>query len=211
MKRILYAHLKKYPLMQPKDVEKLLYQSEFGATHFLGTEEESLSALREEMRSVEPNESEDLYESIGGGFMRVNLQALPESAYTLERLNRDFTESAAKKTGSIEGLEKKIKDVLDAFEELPFSFDREALAEAFLRWKEAGYPPVSHSAVYRDAYAPHYRVLSRAYAHDFSEEKRRSEPKHLKIARTLITILVLLLLVIGMCALGKFLYTHIAL
>lgn len=211
MKELLYAHLKKYPLMQPKDVEKLLYQSVFGASHFAGTEEESLEALREEMRSVETNESEDLYESIGNGFMRVNLAAAEESGYKLEELNRDFVSSAAEKTGSIGELEQRIKEVSEAFDALPFTFSSEALEEAFRKWKEEGYPPVSHSETYKNAYEPHYRVMRRSFAHDFRAEKQMKEPKRRKVLRIVIGILIMILLVIGMCVLGRVLYTEIAL
>ena len=35
LKQILQEHAKRYPLMQPRDVVKLIYQNEFGGGHLI--------------------------------------------------------------------------------------------------------------------------------------------------------------------------------
>lgn len=200
-------HLGNYPLMEPRDVAKLLYQNEFGPAHFAGTEEEALTALTEEMRSVEYEEDESLYEPVGNGYYRVNLAALEEEEYPLPRLAKDFTASARagkeERGGSVEGLTEKLDWVCAHFEKLPFRFTERDWHLFLEEWEAAGYPPLSHSAVYRKAYQPAYRVVSETYRHDFLKERREKTPKTNRILFRVLLALILLLVAIGMAVLGK--------
>ena len=55
LKAILITHAKRYPLMQPTDAVKLIYQNEFGGGHLIRDEEICLNYLRQEYTSVEKN------------------------------------------------------------------------------------------------------------------------------------------------------------
>ena len=53
LEAILKIHVKRYPLMQPTDAVKLIYQNEFGGGHLIRDEEICLNYLRQEYTSVE--------------------------------------------------------------------------------------------------------------------------------------------------------------
>ena len=48
LKAILIAHAKRYPLMQPTDAVKLIYQNEYGGGHLIQNEQACLNYLRRE-------------------------------------------------------------------------------------------------------------------------------------------------------------------
>ena len=79
LERILRQHAKRYPLMQPTDAVKLIYQNEFGGGHLIRDEQACLNYLRREYDSVEKDPDMPLCEEIGNGISRVNLAALEEA------------------------------------------------------------------------------------------------------------------------------------
>ena len=48
LEAILKIHVKRYPLMQPTDAVKLIYQNEFGGGHLIRDEEICLNYLRQD-------------------------------------------------------------------------------------------------------------------------------------------------------------------
>ena len=204
--RVLADHARRYPLMRPRDVAKLLYQNEFGAAHFSGTEEESLLAVKEELSRVEYDESETLYEEIGNGRARVNFSAVDVRDYPADQLNHDFVSGAKKRPGSMESLADTMKTVREHFGEIGFSFSAKEYDSFMEQWAEKGCPAVSHSKEYREAYDPHYRVIECEYLHDFTEERRASEPKGKRVFRWILIGVILSLIAAGMGALGHYLY-----
>lgn len=93
LENILRTHARRYPLMQPSDAVKLIYQNEFGGGHLICDEQACLNYLRREYDSVKKDASIPLYEDIGNGIVRVNLAAVQEE--DLEQLGKDFIRSAA--------------------------------------------------------------------------------------------------------------------
>ena len=88
---------------------------------------------------------------------RLNLGSL--EGISLDTVNRFFVLSANTTKGSVEEFEKKLACIIECCEErlLPFDIDE---AKAYIKeLKEKGYPPVSHSEQYRQAYKPAYRVV----------------------------------------------------
>ena len=75
LKEILLHHAKKYPLMQPTDAVKLLYQNEFGGGHLIQDEVACLSYLYQEYAATVQTDV-PLLEEIGSGIVRVQLAAL---------------------------------------------------------------------------------------------------------------------------------------
>ena len=164
MIEIIKEHLKIYPHMQIQDVTKLLYQSEFGGGHLIADSNRSLDRIKEEYESIDDyrKNSKRKYESIGDGMYRVYLSCLTEDL-SAEILNRMFVASANHRTGTVEGLEKKLATCLKACEEgtLPYSY--EEMKGHFEEWKAEGYPAKSHTEIYRQNYHPAYRVMEEAY------------------------------------------------
>lgn len=156
---ILKHHAEKYPLMQPCDAVKLIYQSEFLGGHMIKSPEQSLLRLTEEFESIEKVPGAQLYEYIGNGVTRVNLSALDTEKYPLAALNRDFCESANLRRGSMEGFLEKLDILVSEFSGFGFGFTADELDSYIKKYREAGCPAVSHSEKYRLAYKPAYRVI----------------------------------------------------
>ena len=161
LRAILIAHAKRYPLMQPTDAVKLIYQNEFGGGHLIRDEEACLNYLRREYADLEKDPTAPLCEDIGNGIIRVNLAAVkPED---LEQLGRAFIDSAAKHKGAMDRFLNKLEVLRKLANEGVFNFDTNALNAYLSEYEAAGYPAVSHSPEYRQAYKPAYRIIRKAY------------------------------------------------
>ena len=156
-KAMLVAHAKRYPLMQPRDAVKLIYQNEFGGGHLIRDEEACLNYLRREYADLEKDPTAPMYEDIGNGIVRVNLAAVREE--DLEQLGQDFIASAAKHKGTLDSFLNKLEVLQTLTTEGMFAFDLDALNTYLSEYKAAGYLAVSHSEQYRQAYKPSYRVI----------------------------------------------------
>ena len=159
MKSILLAHAKKYPMMEPTDAVKLLYQSEFGGGHLIRDVNVCLNFLRREYAATTQSTDLPLTEDIGNGFVRVNLAALDHSSFSVELLGEIFLLSAKHPHGSMDSFRDKLALLVKLTQEgtMPFSID--ALQNYLVDYEKAGFPPVSHSENYRAAYHPAYRVI----------------------------------------------------
>lgn len=161
LEQILRQQAKTYPKMQPTDAVKLIYQNEFGGGHMIADPQACLAYLRSEYAQVTPDPRLPLYESIGNGIVRVNLAALkPEQ---LDALGGAFLASAAQITGNKDRFLRKLDMLCKLTEAGLFSFDSSALKEYLTQYAAAGYPPVSHSPMYREAYHPAYRIILQEY------------------------------------------------
>ena len=161
LRAILIAHAKRYPLMQPTDAVKLIYQNEFGGGHLIRDEEACLKYLCREYADLKKDPTAPLYEDIGNGIIRVNLAAV--KAEDLERLGRAFIDSAAKHKGTMDSFLNKLEVLRKLANEGVFNFDTNALNAYLSEYEAAGYPAVSHSPEYRQAYKPAYRIIRKAY------------------------------------------------
>lgn len=159
LRDILLLHGRRYPLMMPQDAVKLLYQSTFGPGHLITHKEQARTRLLEEYM-LTPSGPPVAWEPIGNGLGRVYLGALlPED---LDPLLDAFIRTAQEFQGEMP-LFLQYLALLEAMAEaklLPFSLA--ALENYLLRYRQEGCPMVSHSHTYRQAYAPAYRVVSRA-------------------------------------------------
>ena len=157
LKKILMEHAKRYPLMQPTDAVKLIYQNEFGGGHLIKDEEVCIRYLQNEYAGIEKNMAMPKSEYIGNGISRVNLAALEESE--LEQLGQDFIRSATLCKGSKEHFQSKLAVLTELAAQGVFAFDGNTLADYLAEYAAMGYPMVSHSEIYRKAYRPAYRVI----------------------------------------------------
>ena len=71
--KILIYHFEKYPLMTPVDAVKLCYQSAFGCGHLVKNKDFALSMLKKELDETAANPDAQLFEPIGGGYVRLDL------------------------------------------------------------------------------------------------------------------------------------------
>ena len=151
--QLVRTHLTKYPLMELTDAVKLLYQSEFGPGHMVSDESASLQRLYEEWENMAHSSSGPFAEPVGNGLVRIYLDTLKKEE--LPVLNAMFCQTA----GQVHGSREQLIQNLD-FLSLYFPD-----ADGFLsEYRKKGYPPVSHSASYRLAYRPAYRVVMQNHA-----------------------------------------------
>lgn len=165
MRQLLENHLKKYPLMQIQDCVKLLFQSRFGCGHFVDDPQKALERLQKELGDCVFQKNAPLFEPLGGGFCRLHLSALAPGQLSLNTLNRLFVFSSAQTAEGTDAFETDLSLLGEMIREraLPFSI---ADWEDFLaRYRAEGYPAVSHSGAYREAYRPAYRVLCQSFWH----------------------------------------------
>ena len=158
----LRAHCARYPELALQDVFKALYQSAFGCEHLIAGPSAAADYIRAEAARSGDRISE-LVELLGGDYCRVHLGILQDglSAETFARL---FALSARHEECGREKLEAMLtalQTMADAGE-LPFS--AQETAEAVERWRKDGFPPLHHSEIFRQNYAPAYRVLRRDFA-----------------------------------------------
>ena len=163
LRAILLTHASRYPAMEPTDAVKLLYQNEFGGGHLIRDEAQCLGYLRSEYARTPQRPDIPLAEDIGNNMVRVHLAGLDAHGYPVDQLGSDFIRSAQNQTGSLPSFLSKLALLRQLAKEdlLPFSSD--ALKQYLADYEKAGYPMVSHSAQYRSAYSPAYRVIHRSY------------------------------------------------
>lgn len=146
---ILRLHRERYPLMEPQDYGKLAFQSEFGPEHMVGDPAAVLDRLERERRELPEAYTAIAPEPIGNGLCRIHL-----AACTMEQMSalaEMFCRCAKLHRGSMAGLEARF--ALMGELEIP------GLKQWLERYSAAGCPPVRHSPVFREHYAPHYRVI----------------------------------------------------
>ena len=163
----LKIHLEKYPLMEPTDAVKLLYQSEFAGGHMIKDEFTCLKWIENEGSSLTAEQlTQPYFEDIGGGYCRLNLSIM--SKLPAEVIAKIFIQSSNNNKGTVENFEKGLDVLRCLCKEGKCNFTEDKL-EAYLdNYKKAGYPAVSHSETYRNNYHPAYRVVEKQYC-DFIE------------------------------------------
>lgn len=159
---ILFDHARRYPLMEPCDAVKLIFQNEFGGEHLISEPNATLAWLRAERAATPSDPNAIPVEEIGNGMVRIALAALEFSDRALRELNRDFFRSAQIHTGRRKTFLGKLDTLRMLAEERVFAFTRQELESYLERYISAGCCPLSHSPSYRAAYRPAYRVVKRA-------------------------------------------------
>lgn len=157
---VMREQMKQYPLSEPRDAVKLVYQNEFGGGHLITDRAACRARLLAEYEATPQNTSLPLTESIGNGLVRVNLAAMNSAGYTPERLFDDFAASAESHRGTLPAFWEKLHFLTSRFEEVGFPFSRAEWEDYLAVYRAAGYPAVSHSDAYRNAYHPAYRVVA---------------------------------------------------
>lgn len=149
--QILQAHRARYPLMQPQDYGKLAYQNAYGAGHFAPEHTQVCKALLREWETVcAPCPPEP----IGNGLCRFHLTNAYVPGEAAPLLAELFCRTARAHRAS------PLADHLAALEAL----DVPGMARWLAAYRAQGCPPVRHSQSFREAYAPHYRLLKTEYA-----------------------------------------------
>lgn len=162
LREILADHACRYPLMEPTDAVKLVYQNEFGVGHLIPDAQTFRRRLDDELRTFTPGDGPDIV-PIGGGLVRVDLRAVLSDAVSAEELTAACLKTAAGQQGDSRRFAEKLALLEQCTAEGLFRFDSAALTEYLTAYRAENCPPVSHSRRYRAAYAPAYRVCADIY------------------------------------------------
>ncbi len=174
LKDVLLTHFDRYPLTEPQDAVKLIYQQEFGPEHLIKDQGKALAMLRGEMDDLAADRAEPLYESIGNGLCRLNLRPCKARGIPPEDVCRLFCETAQ----SVSGDRKRFRQAIRALQELAevgeTPFDAVDL-DMFLVQYPDSCPAVHHSEAYRAAYRPAYRLVLQKKIKDYLAAQRKNE------------------------------------
>ena len=127
--KILIYHFEKYPLMTQVDAVKLCYQSAFGCGHLVKNKDFALSMLKKELDETMPEPDAQLFEPIGGGYVRLDLHKAKAIGIPEEKIAKIFMESA--NSGEKTELEPKLKLLKKLAEEGKTPFSEKDLSGSF--------------------------------------------------------------------------------
>ena len=174
---VLLTHFDRYPLMEPRDAVKLIYQQEFGPEHLIRDPEKALSMLRQEMDGLEAGQAEALYESIGNGLCRLNLRPCKARGIPAEDIARLFVETAQAVIGDRKRFRQGLRDLQALAEEGETPFEAVDL-DVFLAGYPDSCPAVHHSERYRAAYRPAYRLILQRKIKEYLAAQRKQAGKN---------------------------------
>jgi uridine kinase len=162
LKRTVIEHIKKYPKAELQDILKMLYQNEFGPKHLAENEIKCFKSLSTEINNINYDESEELFEDISEGALRLNLKAIPVGT-DLNYINKIIVNSANEFCGTNEKLVVKFGLLVVMAQNNEIPFDIERVRDETNAFAKNGFKPINHSEVYKQNYSPSYRVISKKY------------------------------------------------
>ncbi len=159
MDQLLRRHLEAHREAEIQDAVKFLYQRHMGPGHLISDEDAALQRLRDEWDALDPAAGVPLSEPLGRGLCRLNLAPCRELGISPELVSRMFCLTAGTCEKDPEGLAAALAP--ENLADLPWP--QEEIREYTDRYRESGYPAVSHSSAYRTACHPAYRVVRERY------------------------------------------------
>ncbi len=148
----LEKHLAKYPLMQLQDVLKLHLQGILGPAHALDDSNRVLRRVEEEYQSIIGDDYPyELQEEISTDYVRIYLKPYFEKRKDFKPLVQAFLLSSQEK-GDIDLFQEEVRKLITP--------ENQKEIEEYLSRNNY---LISHSAVYRENYHPHYLVIHRKH------------------------------------------------
>ena len=161
-KQLLIRHYQTYPKLQAEDLFKYVYQSAYGCEHLVSDQNSALKYIETEYADI-PHTTAPLIEKLDGEYSRVHLSCL-NAGLTAETLAKLFCASSKTEPSG----DERLRAILGVATELvnggTIPLDKNEFALKLENWKNNGYNAVRHSAIFREAYSPAYRVISNRYA-----------------------------------------------
>ncbi len=166
---LIEMHLSWYPLMELRDVYKLLYQGVMGAEHLMPSRQDYTDYLEAEFEPLLPDPTEHLLEPVrpDGALYRLNLRAYKVRKLRLNGLIPFLLETAH----IITGTKSELISSWAQFSQFCLQgqiqqFDAETI-EQFSQWLEQiDYPALHHSETYGREYQPAYRLIAARFIHE---------------------------------------------
>ena len=159
--------MEQYPKAHLLDIYKSCFQDFMGAEHLVNDPTSAKAYLDQELATTDISTLQPWYYEPcgpGGNYVRVSLRAVLEGKITAEQLLNAFVRSAnaserptvaswADRWHAILTVVENLAIDLPNYQEEKMFIDEEVLAQ--------GKYAISHSADYRETYAPHYRIIKR--------------------------------------------------
>jgi hypothetical protein len=161
--KLLEQHLNWYPLMEPTDVYKLLYQGVMGSKHLLISKEEYTRFLHDEFEHLLPDSRQRLLEPVrpDQALFRLNLRPYKSRRLGLDKLTSSLIETGQLTLGTIAELRAAWADFVRLCQQGRMRHFNINLVHQFSQWlEEMEYPSMHHSEVYQREYQPAYRLIS---------------------------------------------------
>jgi hypothetical protein len=155
-------HLARHPVMEPRDVYKLLYQGVLGLEHLVASPEDFAARLRTEYETVPPCAAEPLWEPVrpDGALGRLNLRPFKAGWGDVGRLIIACLRTARQAWGTPEELRAAWAVFVELCRAGQWKVFPLPEVLAFSAWlEEHGYPAAHHSAGYKKASKPNYRLV----------------------------------------------------
>jgi hypothetical protein len=160
---LLQQHATWYPLVEQRDIYKLVYQGIMGSEHLISSPQGFINSLVEEFEPLQADPSARLLEPIrpDRALIRVNLRPYKALHQPVEVLVPGLLETARVFNGDLEEFKSVWMRFVRACEQGQFSSFEVSEVYVFTTWIEGlGFPAVHHSEAYRRAYQPAYRLIS---------------------------------------------------
>lgn len=155
---LLDQHVRSHPELELQDAIKFLYQSCMGPSHLGLDLQAAQDWVEAEWADVAGDADVPSIEPLGGGLCRLSLAACKGQGLEPSTLAALFLETSQTVTPNRQELENSLKLLYN----LPFP--RDEVDQTLEAYRAAGMPSVHHSARYRKAYAPAYRVVEQDLA-----------------------------------------------
>jgi hypothetical protein len=163
--QIIQEQLSRHPLMQERDIYKLLHQAAMGSEHSVNDETSARLWLLEEIAQIGNSPADPLWEEISpdGQVLRVNLRPFLEKGFDPESLLQAFLRTA----NEYQRDEQRLRCYSGWTQELIYEGMIPLLLSGFSEFieemRQLGFPAVHHSLVYEQTYRPAYRVVVRNF------------------------------------------------
>ncbi len=154
-------HMERYPAMKLQDVYKLLHQSVMGPAHILQNEALSYSYLKNEFERIWEDYETELYVdiSLDHELVRLNIPIYREKG-SVDALFEMMLETAKQITPDKKRLMSCWFELGSLIEDKNFeNFTPNEWRELNKILGKKDFPPLSHSATYKDLYKPSYRIV----------------------------------------------------
>ena len=151
--QLLSHHLKRY---------KLLHQAALGPGHAIDDAAAARKRFDAELAALAVGPDDPVADAISpdGRLARIHLRPYIQAGHSADALFEAFVQTARSHPASREKLAKFCGCLGDLADSGGIPFSQKRVTEYFAGIAKQGYPVVAHSAAYREAYHPAYRVVS---------------------------------------------------
>lgn len=155
-----------YPKARLLDIYKSCFQDYMGAEHLVSDTASVRKYLGYELSKTNTDDLPDWYDEpcgINGDYIRVSIRTIKEGIISADQLFDAFIRSAnTSSRPSVDSWKQRWHEIDDSVASMNISLPHYAEDNQYIdSILSVGKYAISHSPEYRDAYHPHYRIISR--------------------------------------------------